>query len=564
MTVPPIVSTSTQKDLTMQKTFTLVVVAILFAVVEHASAQWPADSVAKITICNASGDQKYPEIASDGAGGAIIVWQDGRTSSKMIYAQRVDSAGVVKWAANGILVSNADNSQLPQIASDGAGGAYITWFDMRKGWPDGTVAVQRVTADGQILWTTNGVILDSLASSWPYPTIVSYGVGGAIVTWIGSNGEIFAQKVDQSGDLQWTSGRVQLAIAGGLPQITTDGAGGAIVAFYKYDPDARYTHVFAQRVNSSGLVLGSVVGDTICVADNYQHYPEPVPDGNGGAIIGWLDSRFSSESYVFAQRLGASGISGWQWNGTQVSTIQGYSRMKIASDGAGGAIFAWLGGNSSDVYVQRIDGSGMPQWVSPLRLTENTMPSIPRIIWDGVDGAYVIWEDGGLAKVRVQHVTAAGTLGFESVGRAAGVGSAMTSFFAATTDGTGRVIVTWEDVPNYDANIYTHRVVAPGFATGVGDDGRGGTGPRAFSLEQNYPNPFNPTTTIRYALPSRAQVLLTVYNGLGQRVAVLVQGEQDAGNHEAVFDAVGLASGVYLYRLQVGDFVQSKKLLLLQ
>jgi len=86
--------------------------------------------------------------------------------------------------------------------------------------------------------------------------------------------------------------------------------------------------------------------------------------------------------------------------------------------------------------------------------------------------------------------------------------------------------------------------------------------PNEFELHQNYPNPFNPSTTIRYALPERSHVTLTVFNALGQQVATLVQGEMEAGYHEAVFDAVGLASGVYLYRLTAGAFVETRKLVL--
>ena len=88
--------------------------------------------------------------------------------------------------------------------------------------------------------------------------------------------------------------------------------------------------------------------------------------------------------------------------------------------------------------------------------------------------------------------------------------------------------------------------------------------PSGYSLEQNYPNPFNPSTTIRYGLPRKSVVQLTVFNTLGQRVATLVQEEQEAGYHEVKFEASGLSSGVYFYRLTAGNFVQTRKLLLLR
>ncbi len=88
--------------------------------------------------------------------------------------------------------------------------------------------------------------------------------------------------------------------------------------------------------------------------------------------------------------------------------------------------------------------------------------------------------------------------------------------------------------------------------------------PTHFSLSKNYPNPFNPSTSIRYGLPLASFVTLTVYNTLGQEVTQLVNGEQQAGYHDVVFRGDGLASGVYFYRLQAGDFVASKKLLLLK
>lgn len=94
--------------------------------------------------------------------------------------------------------------------------------------------------------------------------------------------------------------------------------------------------------------------------------------------------------------------------------------------------------------------------------------------------------------------------------------------------------------------------------------GRSKAIPLADKLEQNYPNPSNPTTTISYAIPNRSHVMLSVYNTLGQKVVELVNGEKDAGSYNITFDASSLASGVYLYRIEAGSFVQTKKLVVVK
>jgi hypothetical protein len=88
--------------------------------------------------------------------------------------------------------------------------------------------------------------------------------------------------------------------------------------------------------------------------------------------------------------------------------------------------------------------------------------------------------------------------------------------------------------------------------------------PKTYSLSQNYPNPFNPVTTISYALPQSVHVTLGVYNTLGERVALLVDGEQQAGYHNVELNGSGLASGVYFYRIQAGSFMDVKKLVLMK
>jgi hypothetical protein len=98
--------------------------------------------------------------------------------------------------------------------------------------------------------------------------------------------------------------------------------------------------------------------------------------------------------------------------------------------------------------------------------------------------------------------------------------------------------------------------------TGIDDDTE--DIPTTFSLLQNYPNPFNPYTTIRYGVPARSHVNITVYNMLGQKVGTLVDGMRDAGSYETVFDASALPSGAYIYRLLAEDYVESRKLLYLK
>lgn len=88
--------------------------------------------------------------------------------------------------------------------------------------------------------------------------------------------------------------------------------------------------------------------------------------------------------------------------------------------------------------------------------------------------------------------------------------------------------------------------------------------PVSFALDQNYPNPFNPITIIKFALPKDSEVNLSIYNVLGELVTTLVNEEMKAGYHQVDFNAANLATGVYLYRIKAGEFVQTKKMILMK
>ncbi len=99
------------------------------------------------------------------------------------------------------------------------------------------------------------------------------------------------------------------------------------------------------------------------------------------------------------------------------------------------------------------------------------------------------------------------------------------------------------------------------YVTGIDDHSNTISG---FTLEQNYPNPFNPATRIRFSLPAAASVKLAVYNVIGEEVAVLLTGYKQAGQYDYTFNAVGLNSGVYFYKLEAGNFVEVRKMILMK
>jgi hypothetical protein len=93
--------------------------------------------------------------------------------------------------------------------------------------------------------------------------------------------------------------------------------------------------------------------------------------------------------------------------------------------------------------------------------------------------------------------------------------------------------------------------------------------PKTYAVSQNYPNPFNPNTTIRYQLPMHSQVKLSVYNVLGQRVRTLLDNQVEAGYHVVEWDGMNdagnqIASGVYIYRFEAGDYRRTLKMIMMK
>jgi hypothetical protein len=440
-------------------------------------AQWEENGTG---VCRAVNYQTGCRIAPDGAGGAFIVWKDFRNSSDYkVYAQRIDARGNTLWAMDGILVCSAVYSQTePEIAADGAGGAIIGWEDYRSA-SSYDIYVQRLDADGNELWTADGVAVCTAGYNQDSHGIISDGAGGAIVTWRdirnGSDYDIYAQRVDAGGAVLWTADGVGICTASGnqqYPVLISDGAGGAVITWQ--DGRVAQSDIYAQRINAAGAVQWTADGVAVCAASDFQYYPEIVPASSGGAIIAWTDYR-GADGDVYANKIDASGVVQWGANGTSVCAIsEDQSTPRLVPVGTGGAIIAWSDRRSTtyfDIYAQRLDANGFHQWTDNgiAICTASNHQHLLSAVSAGDDRVNFIWKDYRSTTsydLYIQKVDLYGEIQWATDGVA--VSTANNDQVAACAiaygdDGDGSTIVAWDDErigPFYD--IFAQRIDADG------------------------------------------------------------------------------------------------------
>ncbi|MFH1150469.1 MAG: DUF5719 family protein [Actinomycetota bacterium] len=450
---------------------TLTMTVILLAVqVCLAGQRWTDNGVG---VCTASDDQIDPCIAPDGSGGAFIAWEEYRWSDTDIFVQRIDASGAVHsgWAFNGQEVCSNGYGQLnPEMVSDGAGGAIIAWEDERYGTDDVEIYAQRIDPSGEMLWGGSGVAICTAADNQTGIEMIPDGSGGAILCWIDARGadqDIYAMKVNSAGAVQWTSNGVPLCTVAGdqwSNRLVSDDAGGAIVCWSDYRVPEE--DIYAQRVDSSGAIQWLANGEPVCTASDYQFDPDIARDGSGGAVITWTDLRSGWD--VYAQRMAADGGEEWVGNGV---TVCGYASdqeaARILDCGSGNTIIAWEDDrndvNWTDVYSQKVDSGGNPQWTAvgvPICTAAYSQHDIV-MVGEGTGGAIIAWRDfrGSSLDVYTQKVSSGGSTLWNPGGAVMcdAIDDQRDQVIAA--DGTGEAIIAWEDARPTDStwDIYAQR-----------------------------------------------------------------------------------------------------------
>jgi hypothetical protein len=444
-----------------------------------------------VSVCSAAGDQTSADLIPDGTGGGIVVWQDGRGGTK-VYAQRIDGSGVARWTVNGIALCGGTGSQIyPRIVSDGNGGALVAWSDDRDG--NYNIYVQRVDADGNLLFGANGAAMCVGAGEKYLQDMTEDGAGGAIIAWIDSRStsiDVYAQRFDADGVPLWAINGVAVCDAEGgqsSPRIAPIAGGGAVVVYQGPNPHSHVEDVYAQKLDAGGGLLWGD-GYTLSSATGEKTGPRAVADGAGGAIVAWY--AYENGDYaVIAQRIDSAGNTGlWDYYGVKVFPGPGEGDITMIEDGAGGAILA-LDAYYDDyyfanIYAQRVDANGNLRWMTPRGTgvcTAVDSKYSPALLSDGSGGAIVTWEDlrNGDRDAYIQRVTTDGLWGIPEpeIASCADLPDDQGGWVRIGVRASSLDIALEQDYPIAGYNVW--RAITRLDSTGIAADPAGGADPAA-------------------------------------------------------------------------------------
>jgi hypothetical protein len=346
----------------------------------------------------------YKPLVADGSDGVLVFWSDSTTGEYNIYGNRIRSDGVKAWGDSGIVICGAPGNQKDAwVVSDSNGGAIICWLDTRNGNSD--IFAQRIDSSGNTLWVNDGVAVCTLAGTEESPWITEDGKGGAFVSWDDSAGmntfDMYAQHLNSSGQITWANDGVRLVQSprfGYFGEMVADTEGNVIVIWNAYKTSDH--DILAQKLDSNGNRLWGNNGVILCSANQDQLYPQVAGDGSGGALVAWWDFRNIPDTIVYSQHVSSSGNILWQVDGIRVCTASRIQeRVVVTSDLSGGLFIVWddKRSGSKDIYGQHLDPLGRLLWQNdglPISIAPDAQwNDAGLLVSDGERGLIVTWTD---------------------------------------------------------------------------------------------------------------------------------------------------------------------------
>ncbi len=545
----------------------------------------PADFLASPAIA-ATSDGSYV-VAYTGAGPSFIVKLDA--DGEVVWSHQ-ETAGAA-LAVSDIVASDAPESNGEVIVLFRTFGSPAT---------PGLLSAQKYAADGTRMWGASRVdiMVSGSLQLGNFPDMRADGAGGMIVSWYQSQPALqtYLQQVLADGSFRFqTNG---LPLSANTMQLRTD-------PDFVHDEDSDDIYVFWRETsgnqNQFGLYGQRVSGTgTLEWGDNARTII-PLSGTNvgniraaligGDPLVAYMTSAAFGQADLQAARLDTNGDFAWDFqNAALAPDDSGKNRLRVVSAQSDELFFVWEDERSGvrGIYGQNLQADGslgpidepepdpLPEVtfqvdMSIQKLKGNFDPALEdRIHVRGTFNDWSVSDENALSPVSddVPGIYSL-TLAIDET-----PGSLIAyKFYIESGDGRPLPNDGWEgevgpgENGNREFNLEPDLILPVVFFNNEDEhDTSAGEheSPHSFVLYQNYPNPFNPGTIIAYELPETADVRLELYNAAGQRVAVLVNGTRTAGQHQIYFEADGLASGLYLYRLQAGDQVLTRKMTLIK
>ena len=465
---------------------------VLFLVQTRPSqGQWSDDPTENNCVTNAPGDQKNSCIVYDGLGNVIIGWRDLQFTSNVmlggeIYAQKFNAEGIIQWDTNGIPVNypygGDSHADAPGLVKSNDGTVIAVWMRWGNSWYDPTkIFAQKIGGDGTRLWENN-IQLFGRSGGQGWVALAPDPSGGVIVTCMYADGkwnktpkDIIAQRVSSSGEIMWLTEGIDICTADNdqLNPSVACGADGYTYVVWSDERNDEDGDIYAQKIDSSGMVQWESDGRVISANNHSQVYPVVISDGKGGAIFVWVQTTGNSERPLYAQRVDKGGSFVWGTDGILIQANTILSPPAVVSDGIGGAIIAWpdIRGEDIDIYAQRIDSSGVKQWGDEgIAVTKAPgRQSDLAVISDGEGGIIAAWSDfrsdPNYGDIYAQRISGNGTALWQKNGVAVSIAAGQQLYPSLATDGEGGAMIVWDDIRvGTMSDVYAQHLTKDGYA----------------------------------------------------------------------------------------------------
>ena len=527
-----------------------------------------------VQLTNTSAFVAAPKIAGTSDGGAVVAW----TQDESTRLQKLDADGVPQWASDVVLTPATGSYSASDLHAHGAD--VVLAFVHQTG-PFGSprhLLAQKFDAEGDPLWGAGHVaVFDGGSLQFGnFPTFVPDGAGGGVFSWYNTAGaglQSYVQHVLPDGSEAFAHNGLAVSTNATRervsPDVAYDAGTGAIYAFWTELANFQSLRgVYGQKVDAAGDRLWTDEGLAVVPVGSDDITGVRTVVNGPGAFVFWDQVPSFGQDRLYGAA--ASGDDGGTVDFTfdVASTPSGKSRLVAANSTAGFAVLAWKDerADDGDVYAQNVNPDGTLGGGGGAGVTADVTVLTPTVGRGDVFRARFAAQNDGAEPVTVRFVARVRLPnGNVYIERAVATRTLAPGQTAAVTGGR-RVpggaplgeydvefdVVAGDDVLASDSEPF--EVVAA--AAAAAQANAGGVAAQ--------PNPFASQTRLTFTLAAADEVRLAVYDVRGREVAVLVDGWTAAGTHEAVFDAAGLPSGVYVYRLQAGERMGTGRLTVLR